>query len=62
MVRRPPNVAWLGFTPEQAGLLDFLDHVGNNGWDRTSQTDELMPGLLRDLREAGLSIDQVERS
>ena len=41
--RKPSNVSWLGFTQDQARLLDFLDHLGNNGWATNSQTDALMP-------------------
>lgn len=60
MTRRPPNVSWLGFTPAQAELLDFLDHLGNNAWTRTSQTEGVMPGLLADCKEAGLSLARIK--
>jgi hypothetical protein len=53
---QPSNVSWLGFTEDQAELLDFLDHLGNNGWARNSQTDALMPRVLGDCEEAGLTV------
>ena len=59
MARKPSNFEWVGFTKEQIDLLDFIDHVGNNGWDRNGQTDELMPNLLADCAQEGLSIAQV---
>lgn len=62
MGRRPENVAWVGFTAEQIRLLDILDHVGNNGWGRNSQSEALMPRLLSECESAGLSIDQVEEA
>ncbi|HEU4542711.1 MAG TPA: hypothetical protein VFR23_16400 [Jiangellaceae bacterium] len=31
MARRPADFTWIGFTPEQVELLEFLDHLGNNG-------------------------------
>jgi hypothetical protein len=60
MARRPRNVAWLGFTEEQCGLLDFLDHLGNNGWARNSQTEALMPDVLTDCQEAGLTLARIK--
>lgn len=60
MSRRPPNVAWLGFTTEQAKLLDFVDHVGNNGWSRNSQTEALMPNLLAECEAARLTMEQIK--
>jgi hypothetical protein len=51
---------WDGFTPEQGRLLTFLDHLGNNGWARNSQSEELMPKLLRDFAEAEVSLDQIK--
>ncbi|WP_028653644.1 hypothetical protein [Nocardioides halotolerans] len=62
MVRKPKNVAWVGFTPEQVELLDFLDFVGNNAWDRNGQTDELMPKLLADCAEAALSLARIKQA
>lgn len=60
MARTPANLGWLGFTEEQAGHLDVLDHLGKSGWDRTSQTNGIMPSLLADLWESGLTMDQVQ--
>lgn len=60
MARKPANVAWIGFTQEQAELLDFLDHLGNNGWDRNGQTEELMPALLAEAASLGLTLAQVK--
>jgi hypothetical protein len=62
VARKPPNVSWLGFTKKQAELLDFLDHLGNNGWGRNSQTEALMPTLLGDLEQAGLPLVQVKEA
>jgi hypothetical protein len=62
VARKPPNVSWLGFTKKQAELLDFLDHLGNNGWARNSQTETLMPTLLGDLEQAGLPLVQVKEA
>ncbi len=62
MARRPSNVAWVGFTVEQVKLLEFLDHLGNNGWARNSQTDEVMPGVLADCNAAGLAIERVKEA
>ena len=62
MARRPPNFAWIGFTPEQTDLLEFLDHLGNNGWDRNGQTDELMPKLMQQFADAGVSVARVKEA
>jgi hypothetical protein len=61
---KPPNVSWQGrgFTQDQAELLDRLDFYGNNGWSRTPQTEALMPGLLGDLEQAGLSWERVKEA
>ena len=37
MARKPANFQWVGFTDEQLKDLDFLDHLGNNGWARNPQ-------------------------
>ncbi len=60
MTRRPSNVAWVGFSPEQTELLDFLDHLGNNGWSRNSQTEEVMPKLLAQCEVADLPLDRIK--
>ncbi|MFJ6536748.1 hypothetical protein ACIQH5_10985 [Paenarthrobacter sp. NPDC091711] len=62
MARKPSNFEWIGFTKGQLELLDFLDFLGNNGWDRNGQTEELMPKLLADCAKEGLSIDQVMKA
>ncbi len=62
MVRKPENVRWIGFTPEQAKMLDFLDHIGNNGWARNSQTEELMPNLLAEFADEGVSLSRVKQA
>jgi hypothetical protein len=62
MARKPPNLEWLGFTDEQAKLLDFLDYLGNNGWSGNSQTDEIMPKVLAECWQAGLTMQQVQQS
>ncbi len=60
MALKPENLAWLGFSKEQSELLDFIDFVGNNGWDRNGQTETLMPNVLREVQEAGLTVEQVK--
>jgi hypothetical protein len=62
MARKPADYSWQGFTQEQAKLLDFLDHLGNNGWDRNPQSEALMPKLMGDLRAAGLNEDRVKEA
>jgi hypothetical protein len=62
VARRPPNFAWLGFTDEQVQHVDFLDHLGNNGWARNTQTDAIMPTVMGDLERAGLTITQVKEA
>lgn len=60
MTRRPSNVAWVGYTSEQVKLLDFLDHLGNNGWSRNSQTEVVMPKVLAECEAARLTVDQIK--
>lgn len=59
MARKPPNFQWVGFTPEQLELLDFVDYIGNNGWARNSQTDAIMVNVLQDCVNAGMTIDDI---
>jgi hypothetical protein len=59
LARKPPNFEWLGFTKEQVELLDLLDLVGNNGWSRNGQSETLMPRLLTECADAGLSPDRI---
>jgi hypothetical protein len=60
MARKPTGHSWRGFTQEQAELLDFLDHLGNNGWARNGQSEEIMPKLLGELGAAGLTVNRVK--
>ncbi|MFD4248255.1 hypothetical protein ACFWQL_00775 [Amycolatopsis thermoflava] len=62
MSRNPPGHSWSGFTEAQAKLLDLLDHLGNNGWARNPQTEELMPKVLSDLHEVGLSLERIRNA
>lgn len=62
VARKPHNLQWLGFTAEQADLLDFIDYLGNNGWARNSQTDEVMPGVLDEVKELGMTLAQVQEA
>lgn len=59
MANKPHNFEWLGYNGEQIGLLGFIDHLGNNGWARNSQTDEVMTKVLAECSEAHLGIGQV---
>lgn len=59
MARKPDNFEWLEFTVEQRELLDYIDFIGNNGWDRNGQTEALMPQLLADCAAEGLTIGKV---
>jgi hypothetical protein len=62
MARKPQNFEWIGFTPEQVELLNFLDFVGNNAWSRNGQTETLMPKALRECSDANLSLDQIKQA
>jgi hypothetical protein len=62
MAHKPDDHAWFGFTREQGDFLDFLDHVGNNGWNRNSQADEIMPKMIRDAQQLGLSMADLKRA
>jgi hypothetical protein len=64
MARKPPNVSWQeqGFTQQQADLLDRIDFYGNNGWSRNSQAEALMPVLLSEAEQAGLSLVRVQEA
>lgn len=62
MAQKPPGHTWFGFTSEQGALLDFLDHLGNNGWNLNSQTDEIMPRLIREAGDLALSMDDIKRA
>ena len=62
MARKPANLSWIGFTPEQAELLDRIDFYGNNAWSRTGQTEALMPKLLSDCEREGLSLHRLKEA
>jgi hypothetical protein len=62
MAKRPANFTWIGFTPDQVEQLEFLDHLGNNGWARNSQTDALMVKVLQDFADSGVSIDRIKQA
>jgi hypothetical protein len=62
MARKPAGHPWQGFTQEQAELLEFLDHLGNNGWARNPQSEELMPKLMGDLCATGLSVEHIKEA
>lgn len=59
MANKPKNFQWIGFTKEQLDLLDTIDFIGNNGWDRNGQTEAMMPNLLSQCASAGLTIRQI---
>jgi hypothetical protein len=59
VARKPSNFQWLGFSHEQTEELDFIDFLGNNGWARNSQTDEIMVSVLDDCARLGLPIDDI---
>lgn len=62
MTRKPPGFSWQGFTQNQADLLDRLDFYGNNGWGRNPQAETILPMLLGDIQEAGLSMVQIKEA
>jgi hypothetical protein len=59
MTRKPANFQWHGLTDEQVKLLDHLDFIGNNGWARNSQSEQLLSDILRKCANAGLSMDKI---
>lgn len=62
MALRPDDHEWVGFSPEQAGLLNRLDFYGNNNWSRNPQSEAIMPTLLRQLYDAGLSLEEIKKA
>jgi hypothetical protein len=60
MARKPKNHTWLDVTSEQGRLLDDIDFYGNNGWGRNSQSEEMMPRLLTDCAQVGLSMEKIK--
>ncbi len=59
MARKPENFQWLGFTDEELEQLDFFDYIGNNGWAPNSQTEELMPVVLKEWAESGRTLAEL---
>ncbi|MET8121810.1 hypothetical protein [Micromonospora sp. NPDC005291] len=62
MAQRPAGFTWNGFTPEQVELLAFLDHLGNNGWARNSQTEVAMPKLMQEFADSGVALEQIKEA
>jgi hypothetical protein len=62
MPRKPSYASWVGFTKEQNQLLDFIDDHGNNGWAPNSQTEDLMPTVMDNIEQFGMSLDQVKNA
>lgn len=60
MARKPKNHTWLDVTSVQATLLDHIDFYGNNGWGRNSQSEEMMPRLLAECAQGGLSLEKIK--
>jgi hypothetical protein len=60
VARKPENFEWIGFNHEQIEQLNFFDHIGNNAWGRNSQTEALMPGLLKDWADEQLTLRQLQ--
>lgn len=62
MAKASEGHTWEAFTAEQGEMLSFLDHLGNNGWTRNTQTEALMPKVLKDFADAGVTIEQVKNA
>ncbi len=62
MTPPPGNLSWIGFTEEQHDLLESLHFIGNNGWDRNGQTDEMMPRLLDRAAAENLSLARIKEA
>jgi len=62
MTKKPADHSWQGFTEEQGQLLDTLDFYGNNDWSRNTQSDIILPKLMGELHEVGLSIGQIQQA
>jgi hypothetical protein len=61
MAKKPANFQWgPGYTQEQRKSLDFIDHLGNNGWARNPQTDAIMVNVLNTAVATGLNIDRIK--
>ncbi|SDZ32868.1 hypothetical protein [Herbiconiux ginsengi] len=62
MMPPPANPSWIGFTKEQYEILETLHFIGNNGWDRNGQTDEMMPRLLERAVAENLSLPRIKEA
>ncbi|WP_282818478.1 MULTISPECIES: hypothetical protein [Curtobacterium] len=62
MTPPPAGLSWIGFTKAQHDLLETLHFIGNNGWDRNGQTDEMMPALLGRAAAEELSIARIKEA
>ncbi|MFF9564747.1 hypothetical protein ACF1AJ_15490 [Leifsonia sp. NPDC014704] len=62
MTPPPAHVSWIGFTKDQHELLESLHFIGNNGWDRNGQADEMMPRLLERAAAEGLSLARIKEA
>ncbi|MBT1633278.1 hypothetical protein [Curtobacterium flaccumfaciens] len=62
MTPPPAELSWIGFTAEQHDLLETLHFIGNNGWDRNGQTDEMMPRLLERAAALDLPLARIKEA
>ena len=62
MTPPPAELAWIGFTKAQHDLLETLHTIGNNGWDRNGQTDEMVPRLLGRAATEDLSFARIKEA
>ncbi|MBB1195747.1 hypothetical protein [Curtobacterium flaccumfaciens] len=62
MTPPPAELAWIGFTNAQHDLLEPLHTIGNNGWDRNGQTEEMMPRLLDRAAAEDLSLARIKEA
>jgi len=62
MTPPPAELAWIGFTNAQHDLLETLHTIGNNGWDRNGQTEEMMPRLLDRAAAEDLSLARIKEA
>jgi hypothetical protein len=62
MTTPPADLSWIGFTNQQRDLLETLHFIGNNGWDRNGQSDEMMPRLLEQAAAADLSLARIKEA
>ena len=62
MAPPPADLFWIGFTQEQHEVLETLHLIGNNGWDRNGQSDEMMPRLLAQAAAADLSLARIREA